>query len=43
MAARIARQQILSRDIPPQLHVILDAGVLERPVKSAQVMRTQLR
>ncbi|MDQ2707544.1 MAG: helix-turn-helix domain-containing protein [Actinomycetota bacterium] len=43
VAARIARQQILSRDVPPQLHVILDAGVLERPVKSAQVMRTQLR
>lgn len=43
VAARIARQQILTRDTPPQLHLILDTGVLERPVRSAQVMRTQLR
>ena len=43
VAARIARQQILTRDTPPQLHVILDEGVLERPVKSPHVMRTQLR
>jgi transcriptional regulator with XRE-family HTH domain len=41
--ARITRQQILTRTKPPQLHVILDAGVLERPVGGSQVMRGQLR
>lgn len=41
--ARIARQQILSRAVPPRLHIILDAGVLERPVGAPQVMRNQLR
>lgn len=43
VAARLTRQQVLSRANPPQLHVILDAGVLERPVKAPQVMRHQLR
>lgn len=42
VVARIARQQILSRPEPPRLHIILDAGVLERPVGSARIMRTQL-
>lgn len=41
--ARMARQQILGRADPPQLHVILDAGVLERPVGGPTVMRRQLR
>jgi hypothetical protein len=41
--ARITRQQILSRRVPPHLHVILDAGVLERPVGAPSVMRNQLR
>jgi transcriptional regulator with XRE-family HTH domain len=41
--ARMARQQILSRSIPPRLHVILDAGVLERPVGTPQIIRKQLR
>ncbi|MGH3611878.1 MAG: helix-turn-helix domain-containing protein [Pseudonocardia sp.] len=43
VAARITRQQILTRTIPPHLHIILDAGVLERPVGTPLVMRNQLR
>lgn len=43
VAARITRQQILTRAAPPNLHVILDAGVLERPVGALLVMRNQLR
>lgn len=41
--ARTSRQRILRRAEPPQLHVILDAGVFERPVGSARIMREQLR
>jgi uncharacterized protein DUF5753/helix-turn-helix protein len=41
--ARLVRQQILSRAEPPRLHVILDAGVLERPIGTRRVMRDQLR
>lgn len=41
--ARLTRQQILIRAKPPHLHVILDAGVLERPVGPMQVMRNQFR
>ena len=41
--ARMTRQQILSRATPPHLHVIIDAGVLERPVGGPQVVRKQLR
>jgi len=43
VAARLTRQQILTRTAPPDLHVILDAGVLERPVGAPLVMRNQLR
>jgi len=43
VAARITRQQILTRTTPPHLHVILDAGLLERPVGTPVVMRNQLR
>jgi hypothetical protein len=43
IAARMARQQILTRAKPPFFHVILDAGVLERPVGGPRVMRNQLR
>ncbi|MGH3828280.1 MAG: helix-turn-helix domain-containing protein [Pseudonocardiaceae bacterium] len=43
VAARITRQQILTRTTPPHLHVILDAGLLERPVGTPRVMRNQLR
>jgi transcriptional regulator with XRE-family HTH domain len=40
--ARIARQQILSRDKPPMLWVLIDEVVLIRPVGRAHVMREQL-
>jgi transcriptional regulator with XRE-family HTH domain len=43
VSARLTRQQILTRTPPPHLHVILDAGVLERPVGTPLLMRNQLR
>ncbi|MGB9278773.1 MAG: helix-turn-helix transcriptional regulator [Pseudonocardiaceae bacterium] len=43
VAARITRQQILTRATPPHLHMILDTGLLERPVGATLVMRNQLR
>lgn len=43
VAARLARQAILSRDKPPMLWVILDEGVLRRPVGGTWVMKEQLR
>jgi transcriptional regulator with XRE-family HTH domain len=43
VAARLARQQILSKDKPPEFHVILDEVALERPIGRAQTMRGQLR
>lgn len=42
VAARLVRQQILERDQPPELWVILDEGVLRRPAGSSAVMREQL-
>jgi hypothetical protein len=42
VAARLARQQILERDQPPELWAILDEGVLRRPVGAPDVMRGQL-
>ncbi|KWX02503.1 hypothetical protein TH66_12255 [Carbonactinospora thermoautotrophica] len=43
VAARMARQQLLTRENPPQFHVILDQNVLERPVGRPLVMRHQIR
>lgn len=43
VALRMARQQILSRENPVSLHVILDEGILERPVGRPATMRAQLR
>lgn len=43
VAARLARQQILTKENPPDIHVILDEAILERPVGTPQTMRTQLR
>jgi hypothetical protein len=43
VAARLARQAILSRDKPPMLWVILDEGVMRRPVGGTWVMKEQLR
>jgi transcriptional regulator with XRE-family HTH domain len=41
LTARMARQEILSRDDPPLLYVLLDEGVLHRPVAPEEVMRAQ--
>jgi transcriptional regulator with XRE-family HTH domain len=41
-AARIERQNILARDDPPKLWVVLSEGVLRQAVGGARVMREQL-
>jgi transcriptional regulator with XRE-family HTH domain len=43
IAARMGRQVILDRDRPPTLWVILDEGVLRRPIGGPAVMGEQLR
>jgi transcriptional regulator with XRE-family HTH domain len=43
VAARTARQAVLSREKPPMFWVILDEGVLRRPVGGTRVMKEQLR
>jgi transcriptional regulator with XRE-family HTH domain len=42
VAARLKRQEILARDHPPALWVILDESVLRRPVGGRHVMREQV-
>jgi transcriptional regulator with XRE-family HTH domain len=44
VAARLARQDVLTRDEPPAplLWALIDEGVLHRPVASAEVMHDQL-
>jgi len=42
VAARLARQQILEQDQPPELWAILDEGALRRPVGDPAVMHGQL-
>ena len=42
VAARLKRQEILVRDEPPALWVILDESVLRRPVGGRYVMREQI-
>ncbi|HEV2376186.1 MAG TPA: helix-turn-helix transcriptional regulator [Streptosporangiaceae bacterium] len=42
VALRIARQQILTRDSPPKLWMVLDEAVLRRPAGTPAVMRAQL-
>jgi len=42
VSARLQRQAILDRDKPPLLWVLLDEGVLRRPVGSREVMRHQV-
>ncbi|MGH3287612.1 MAG: helix-turn-helix domain-containing protein [Streptosporangiaceae bacterium] len=44
VAARLARQDVLTRDEPPAplLWALIDEGVLHRPVAPAEVMREQL-
>lgn len=43
VTARLARQTILDRDLPPELFVVIDEGVLHRPVGSRDVMAGQLK
>ena len=42
VAARMERQAILDRDDPPLLWVVLDEGVLRRPIGDRKVMRAQV-
>lgn len=39
---RMARQAILTGENPPRVHVLLDQGVIDRPVGGPAVMRAQL-
>jgi transcriptional regulator with XRE-family HTH domain len=43
VALRVARQQILAKDPPPQLHFILDETILQRLVGDRIVMHDQMR
>ena len=43
VAARMERQAVLDRDFPPTLWVVLDEGVLRRPVGGPPVMAGQLK
>ncbi|MEV4256147.1 helix-turn-helix transcriptional regulator [Spirillospora sp. NPDC049652] len=42
VAARMKRQEIFAREVPPRLRVVLDETVLRRPVGGPKVMRQQL-
>ncbi|WP_433476020.1 helix-turn-helix domain-containing protein [Spirillospora sp. CA-142024] len=42
VAARMARQEILERERPPELRVLISEAALEQPVGGAEVMRQQL-
>ncbi|GAA1269773.1 helix-turn-helix transcriptional regulator [Sphaerisporangium rubeum] len=41
VAARMERQKILHRSIPPLLWVIIDEGVLNRPIADPEIMKAQ--
>jgi transcriptional regulator with XRE-family HTH domain len=43
VAARMERQRILERPEPPMLWIVIDEGVLHRPVGSLEVMSSQLK
>jgi transcriptional regulator with XRE-family HTH domain len=43
VAERLQRQEILARDNPPELRVILDELVLHRPIGGHQIMAEQVR
>ncbi|MFC5186151.1 helix-turn-helix domain-containing protein [Actinomadura harenae] len=40
--ARMMRQEVLSRDVPPAIHSVMDEAVLYREVGNKQTMREQL-
>ncbi len=42
VAERATRQQLLTRENPPQVEVFLDQAVVHRPISGPQVMRKQL-
>ena len=42
VAARMDRQAVLARDKPPTLWIVLDEGVLYRPVGGSMIMNEQL-
>lgn len=42
LAARLARQEILTRDDPPLVYLVMDEAVLHRPIGSAAEMHAQL-
>lgn len=42
LQARLSRQEVLSRPSPPRTWVLLDEGVIDRPVGGPAVMRAQL-
>jgi transcriptional regulator with XRE-family HTH domain len=39
---RMTRQQVLKREDPPQVWVVIDEGVLRRPIGGLEVMRAQV-
>jgi Domain of unknown function (DUF5753)/Helix-turn-helix domain len=39
---RMMRQQVLKREDPPQVWVVIDEGVLRRPIGGLEVMRAQI-
>lgn len=42
VAARLARQEVLRRPNPPQVWILLDEGVIDRPIGSPKIMHAQL-
>jgi transcriptional regulator with XRE-family HTH domain len=42
VTARLARQQLLTRDDPPHVWLVLDEGILRRPVGGEAVLKDQL-
>jgi len=42
VSERMSRQAILARKSPPRMLVLLDEGVIDRPVGGAEIMRAQL-
>jgi transcriptional regulator with XRE-family HTH domain len=43
VALRMARQYVLTREVPPNVWVVLDEAVLRRPIGGQAAMRAQLR